>query len=202
MQISLRQALRLRTQVEAKLKSFSVKSQVVIDIDDERLLVRQEADLVKALEDDLLAELEQHERLNNILANLRVDIAAENVRNGVEKALADAAAIDRRIRIIGLVLAEAERTNVSIERRIERKREALKNPQQSHPHSYGRNSNQDTTIAVGALSEAKREQLEKELFALKRKKVATEDGRNMINASSTIEIADDDLSFLESVGIV
>jgi hypothetical protein len=195
MKVTLHKALRIRSAVEEKVKTFDVKPGVALDVDSAAV----RADVAKVIadaRDGVHARLDTFRALNGVLSRLRVAIAEANVSVGVEHLLAAQGTVDREIAKIK-ALVEAPRTDTgSLSNKIDRKIEALKLPQQG----YGRSDND--TLSVNVLSAEDVTLFTARLVELRRTKERLEDERAAINHRSDIEIGDDDANVLTEHGII
>jgi hypothetical protein len=195
MKVTLHKALRIRSAVEEKVKTFDVKPVVALDVDSAAV----RADVAKVIadaRDGVHVRLEKFCALNGVLSRLRVAIAEANEDVGVEHLLAAQGSVDREIAKVK-ALVEAPRTDTgSLPNKIDRKIEALKLPQQG----YGRSEND--TLAVNVLSAEDVKLFEARLVELRRTKERLEDERAAINHRSDIEIGDDDANVLTEHGII
>jgi hypothetical protein len=195
MKVTLHKALRIRSSVEEKVKTFDVKPVFALDVDSAAV----RADVAKVIadaRDGVHSRLEKFRSLNGVLANLRIAIADANVFVGVERLLADQGEVDREIAKVK-TLIEAPRTDTgSLTNKIDRKIEALKLPQQG----YGRS--ESDTLAVNVLSAEDVKLFEARLVELRRAKERLEDERAAINHRNDIQIGDDDAKVLTEHGII
>ncbi len=195
MKVTLHKALRIRSAVEEKVKTFDVKPVVALDVDSAGV----RADVKQVISDarhGVLARLEQFRLLNAVLANLRNAIAEANVANGVERLLADQGVVEREIAKVK-AMAEASRTDVeSLANKIDRKIESLKVPQQG----FGRHDGASLDVNVLTAEDAKA--FEARLLELRREKERLEDTRATVNHRSDIEIGEADAAVLTQHGII
>lgn len=193
--VTLHKALRIRTAVDEKLKSFEVKPVVTLDIDSDAVRTNV-SDVIDAARLEVQSRLERYRSLNRAFANLRTAIAAANVANGVEQLLAEQGGVEREInKLKGLV--DGQRTDVgSLSNKITRKIEALKAPSQSYGY------HDDDTMAVNVLSADDVKGFQELLMQLRRDKERLEDERAAINHRTDIVIGEGDHAALVEHGIV
>jgi hypothetical protein len=199
MKLSVTKALRLRSAIEEKLKSFDLKATVELDVDSKRVQ-NNPADVIAEAAAGLSARLETFARLSAFLAKARIAIAKENVESGVEEILAAQGNIDRQIAKLKQVVAAPRVDLDSIENKIARRFQSLKSPAPSAGF-YG-HSAETATLSINTVTEAVAADLEKQLVGLRRAKAELDESRAVANARAEIEIGEDDHRLLIEQGIV
>lgn len=201
MKLSLTKALRLRSAIEDKLKSFDVKATVELDVDSKRVQEDPKS-VIEGAAVGLSERLETFYRLSNLLASVRTAIAKANIESGVEEILAEQGDVDRRISKLKQ-LVSAPRVNFdSVQSKVERKLQSLKTPQQGSPYYPSRQASESETISFNTVTDAVAVTLEAELVKLRRAKAELEDNRAIANARTEIQIGEDDHALLVELAIV
>jgi hypothetical protein len=199
MKFTVTKALRLRSAIEEKLKSYDLKATVELDVDSKRVQTGP-ADVIGEAANGLSARLETFARLSALLAKVRVAVAKANVESGVEEILAQQGDVDRQIAKLKQLVAAPRVDLDSIDNKINRRLQSLKTPSPSAGY-YG-HSVETASISINTVTETVAADLEKQLIALRRKKVELEDSRAIANARADIEIGEDDHNLLIEQGIV
>jgi hypothetical protein len=199
MKLSVTKALRLRSAIEEKLKSYDLKATIELDVDSKRVQ-NGPAEVIAEAAAGLSTRLETFARLSALLGKVRVAIAKANVESGVEEILAQQGDIDRQIAKLKQLVA-APRVNLdSVENKITRRMQSLKTPSPSSGY-YG-HSAETASISINTVTDEVATELEKQLIGLRRTKAELEDSRTVANARADIEIGDDDHRLLTEQGIV
>lgn len=196
MQINLKRALKLRKALEAHLSAVTLPTTVAVSI----LIEANQKDAMPAVEVGRLAlsaKLGQARRLSRILASLRTKIVEENVRVGIDAILAEAANSDRQVALFKKVVdagetpeAEVLQSEIAL---------AIKDLNREGDRGYSRPSRE---VVVGVVSSEMRAAFTKEIVNLKRRKEELEDKRTALNASTMIEISEDDAALLTEAGLI
>lgn len=198
MKFTVTKALRLRSALEDKLKSYDLKATVELDVDSKRVQSGP-ADVIEEAAKGLSVRLETFARLSALLAKVRVAVAKANVESGVEEILAQQGDIDRQIAKLKQLVGAPRVDLDSVDNKITRRLQSLKTPQTVG--YYGHNT-ETASISINTVTDAVAADLEKQLVALRRKKVELEDSRAIANARADIEIGEDDHNLLIEQGIV
>lgn len=196
MKVTLHKALRIRSAIEEKLKSFDLKATIVLDVDSASVRADATAVVSKATA-DVTERLGQYTNLSAAFARLRTTIAKANAEGPVEALLAELGHLERQIVKLKALLSVGPTDQESLKNKVERKLDSLKASQASH---YGYPEGE--TLKVNVLSTAEIERLEKTLVALRREKEKLEDERAAVNHRTDIEIGESDYSLLIEHGIV
>lgn len=199
MKFTVTKALRLRSAIEEKLKSYDLKATVELDVDSKRVQ-NGPADVIAEAAAGLSARLETFTRLSALLAKVRIAIAKANVESGVEEILAQQGNIDRQIAKLKQLVAAPRVDLDSIDNKITRRLQSLKTPSPSA--SYYGHSAETASLSINTVTETVAADLEKQLIGLRRTKAELEDSRAVANARAEIEIGDDDHRLLIEQGIV
>ena len=198
MKFTVTKALRLRSAIEEKLKSYDLKATVELDVDSKRVQSGP-ATVIEEAANGLSVRLETFARLSALLAKVRVAVAKANVESGVEEILAQQGDVDRQIAKLKQLVATPRVDLDSIDNKISRRLQSLKTPPSV---GYYGHTSETASISINTVTDAVAADLEKQLVALRRRKVELEDGRAIANARADIEIGEDDHNLLIEQGIV
>lgn len=199
MKFTVTKALRLRSAIEEKLKSYDLKATVELDVDSKRVQ-NGPADVIAEAAAGLSVRLETFARLSALLAKVRIAITKANVESGVEEILAQQGNIDRQIAKLKQLVAAPRVDLDSVDNKITRRLQSLKSP--SPQAGYYGSSAEKATLSINTVTETVAIELEKQLVDLRRTKAELEDSRTVANARADIEIGDDDHRLLIEQGIV
>jgi hypothetical protein len=197
MKLSLTKALRLRSELEERVKAFDLKATVDLDVDSKRVQ-ESAAEVVEEAAAGLTTRLATFSRLSGLLSAIRVSIAKANAQNGVEEILAKQGDVDRQIAKLKQLLGAPRVDMDSLQSKIYRRTESLKSPVKS---GYGYAA-ETATVQFNAVSAELASQFEQQLIQLRRQKVELEDERTVANARTDIEIGADDHALLIEQGII
>lgn len=200
MKLPLTKALRIRTALDEKLKTFDLKTSVQLDLDSEKVQ-HNPTEIVVAASSALVERMKVFERLSLILKGLRTEVAKANATSGVEETLAEQGHVDRQLAKIKQVLAQPRVELDTIANKITRKREALNNASTTVTRGYGMSEASDS-ISFNAVTSEQVSALETQQAALRRLKADLEDRRNLLNARTDIEIGDDDYALLIEQAVI
>lgn len=200
MQISLKRALKLRKELEARLVKVELPTSTSINLLSDQARSVSDGGLRTIIERGrsvVEEKCEAYGTLSEILRYLRPAIVKANVDNGVEGYLAEIAHIDRVIAlqkaVIALPIAPAPEV---FEREIKLGISAL----EAQSSDIYRSPAKEISVAVSSV--AAREDATRQLNELKRLKESVEDKRAAANASTMIEITDQHAGFLRELGLL
>lgn len=195
MKLSLRKAHKLRKAIEARLAKQRLETTFELSsLDPEH--AKDPAKVLEGATASLVKQVEEAELLSEILSTLRASIGRANVEKGIDDLLARSAELDRRIKLWEGI-ANAERLAEGADQlraRLDRNKRLF----ESAEARYGT----EDTVSASVITESLRAQAADKVVALKRSREEIDDQRLEANASASVEIAEDDTTFLKSVRLV
>ncbi|ARQ95428.1 hypothetical protein [Bradyrhizobium phage BDU-MI-1] len=192
----MKRALKLRKELEALVAKVELPTSVQLSLLVESNITHPNAALKPGAE-ALVKRIDEYQKLSQLLAVIRVEIAKANVANGVEEALAEAAHATRMMSIFkklasGGVTPAFEQLTAE----LRYSKQALTAGQTA---GYGR---PDRSVNVSVVLPELRDKAAESYTGWKRTLEAIEDARTGKNASQFIEIADEEGQLLQQLGIL
>lgn len=199
MRLNLRKANKLRKEIEGWLANARLDTSVSVNVD-EPSHVTDPMGVVEEGRKVLMASVERQIAASELLARLRVEIAAANVSSGVDAVLAQAASVDRAIKVLSkLESTSRPETAQSLAAKVTRHRDALGSKASTGMSYY---DSAETTISVGVVDADTAAAASARIVELRRQKEAIEDKRLGLNAVTEIQIGEGDVGLLKEIGLV
>jgi hypothetical protein len=197
---TLRKALRLKKQIEAKLSGPSFAPSVSIDIDD-KAASSDVGSRLAAEQDKFMQSVTDHIRLSAVLCDLRTRIDAANNASGVTALLARLGHVDRQIALYKPIAAAEAADSDLVSAKLARKRDSANRSVPSV--GYGRHDDA-TTLSASPLSREVIALFKGKLVDLRREREEIEEDRLALNNNRdhAVEIGDDVVKFLAGLDIV
>jgi len=195
MRVNLRKANKIRKEIEALIAGIHVTTNVRID-PDEPAARADPLSVVAVGRSRLETEIDRYSRLSGVLARLRVAINAANAQ-GVDAALAEAADLERQIKLLTRIVQASPRkeTKEAIKAKVERAAERMNRAEAGEWHPV-------QNVEVSVLDQSDIEKFAASLVDLRRKREAVEDRRVALNASTEIEIGEEDEKVLRDFSML
>jgi hypothetical protein len=195
MKISLKRALKLRKELEAMLSKVEFpttgKLSLLIEAN-----VRDPMKAINGYTGSLLDHLKEYETLSATLAAIRVGISKANVQQ-IEGILASMAHIDRRLSMLRKIAGTGQ--TPADEEVVAHVSRAVAQPTELRS-GYGTQSS--TSLSFSVVSAQMIGEANEAIIALKRERADLEDKRAGVNASTQIEIDEDQAEVLRKFGLV
>jgi len=196
LKVNLRKAQKLRKSIEAALASFSLATTIGIDVDDSAVASNPETFIDKG-RDELKLQMGRHKALSATLARLRISIAKKNLEAGVDEILAQAAEIDRSIKLLAAVSHPSRDTTAAITNKIQRLQRTL--TRTDDEAIVYRGSTTSSVLNVSVVDQHLADEVNAIIVGLRRAKEELEDRRLEVNGSNFIEIGEDDVRVLRDM---
>lgn len=197
MKISLKKALKLRKELEASVTKFELPMTTFVSLHVQDN-VKDPTTVLTEARTKLQSRIDQFTFLSDLLANLRTAIAVTNSVEGIEALLAGIAGHDRAIGLMRRLVA----TPVTPPLDELQSELAMKYKDFSDPEIRRNPYGNESKVGVPVLNTESQSQAEREIIRLKRAREDLEDQRTGKNASTKIEIADEDAEKLRLLGLL
>lgn len=188
MKINLRQAHAIQTQIRDELRRLDLATSVTLN---EFENTKSQIDSARS---DFSGALKTHEKLSDILLEIRKKVARANADEDISDLLAEAAALDSQIGLYrDLADARPQQSLEVLEGRLEKRRNAQED-------SLYRSMSGD--IFTGIFTQEEIDQYRRELAHLKRTKQSVQEMILAANIDTEIELNADEEKLLARLGII
>jgi len=188
MKINLRQAHAIQTQIRDELRRLDLATSVTLN---EFENTKSQIDSAR---DDFKGALKTHEKLSDILLEIRKKVARANADEDISDLLAEAAALDSQIGLYrDLAEARPQQSLEVLEGRLEKRRNAQED-------SLYRSMSGD--IFTGIFTQEEIDHYRRELAHLKRTKQSVQEMILAANIDTEIELDADEEKLLARIGII